>query len=215
MSASLWRNGEALNSICESGSFHLSRSSVSPTHRRTSTSSRDRLWWKKCSLCRTGQTLSHERTKLAARSIISLSWSIVTFQRSHRRRRQRRLWHNTLIQFLAMERDQSVRSFDRSSIIKCANLIWFVQFGGSGHLNLDGKLRRWKCRMKMSSSAPCFTYLRIRFCVSRFLLCAKVAFRNKSCGGGQVVSVLAFHTEDPSSNPAEAYSIFCTICVWK
>ena len=51
------------------------------------------------------------------------------------------------------------------------------------------------------------------FCVSRFLLCAKVAFRNKSCGGGQVVSVLAFHTEDPSSNPAEAYSIFCAICV--
>ena len=41
----------------------------------------------------------------------------------------------------------------------------------------------------------------------------KVAFRNKSCGGGQVVSVLAFHTEDPSSNPAEAYSIFCAICV--
>ena len=27
-------------------------------------------------------------------------------------------------------------------------------------------------------------------------------------GGGQVVSVLAFFSDDPSSNPAEAYSYF-------
>ena len=30
-------------------------------------------------------------------------------------------------------------------------------------------------------------------------------------GGGQVVSVLAFHFDDPSSNPAEAYSFFFKI----
>ena len=30
-------------------------------------------------------------------------------------------------------------------------------------------------------------------------------------GGGQVVSVLAFNSNDPSSNPAEAYSFFCNI----
>ena len=34
-------------------------------------------------------------------------------------------------------------------------------------------------------------------------------------GGGQVVSVLVFYSDDPSSNPAEAYSFFCKICVWK
>ena len=34
-------------------------------------------------------------------------------------------------------------------------------------------------------------------------------------GGGQVVSVLAFYSNDPSSNPADAYSFFCRICVWK
>ena len=34
-------------------------------------------------------------------------------------------------------------------------------------------------------------------------------------GGGQVVSVLAFASDDPSSNPANVYSFFCKICVWK
>ena len=34
-------------------------------------------------------------------------------------------------------------------------------------------------------------------------------------GGGEVVSVLAFYSDDPSSNPAEANSYFCKICVWK
>ena len=30
---------------------------------------------------------------------------------------------------------------------------------------------------------------------------------------GQAVSVLAFQSNNPSSNPAEAYSLFCKICV--
>ena len=31
------------------------------------------------------------------------------------------------------------------------------------------------------------------------------------CGGGLVVSMLAFYSDDPSSNPAEAYRFFCTM----
>ena len=31
-------------------------------------------------------------------------------------------------------------------------------------------------------------------------------------GGGQVVSLPGFNSEDPSSSPAEAYSFFCKIC---
>ena len=34
-------------------------------------------------------------------------------------------------------------------------------------------------------------------------------------GGGRVVSVLAFYSDDPSSNPTEAYGFFCKIWVWK
>ena len=34
-------------------------------------------------------------------------------------------------------------------------------------------------------------------------------------GGDQVVSVLAFYSDDPSSNPAEVYSCFFEICGWK
>ena len=37
----------------------------------------------------------------------------------------------------------------------------------------------------------------------------------KGRGGGQAVSVLAFYSNDPSSNPADSYSFFCKICVWK
>ena len=33
-------------------------------------------------------------------------------------------------------------------------------------------------------------------------------------GDGQVVSVIAFYSDNPSSNPTEAYSFFCTICAW-
>ena len=32
-------------------------------------------------------------------------------------------------------------------------------------------------------------------------------------GGGQVVSVLAFYSNDPSSNPADASSFFCKNCI--
>ena len=41
---------------------------------------------------------------------------------------------------------------------------------------------------------------------------------NKSgqgCGGGLVVSVLAFYSDDPSSIPAEVYNFFCKIVVEK
>ena len=31
--------------------------------------------------------------------------------------------------------------------------------------------------------------------------------------GGQMVSVLTFYSDNPSSNPADAYSFFCEICV--
>ena len=34
-------------------------------------------------------------------------------------------------------------------------------------------------------------------------------------GGGQVVSVLAFYSDDLSSSPADAHSFFCKISVWK
>ena len=34
-------------------------------------------------------------------------------------------------------------------------------------------------------------------------------------GGGQVVTVLAFYSNDPSSNPAEAYSFSVKFCFWK
>ena len=34
-------------------------------------------------------------------------------------------------------------------------------------------------------------------------------------GGGQVVRGLAFHSDDLSSNPAEAYSLIYNFCVWK
>ena len=37
----------------------------------------------------------------------------------------------------------------------------------------------------------------------------------EGCGGGQLVSVLAFYSDNPSSNPANAYSFFCKICFWK
>ena len=34
-------------------------------------------------------------------------------------------------------------------------------------------------------------------------------------GGGQVISILTCYSDDPSSNPAEAYNFFCNICVLK
>ena len=38
---------------------------------------------------------------------------------------------------------------------------------------------------------------------------------NSGCGGGLVVSVLAFYSDDPSSIPAEVYNFFCKIVVEK
>ena len=38
---------------------------------------------------------------------------------------------------------------------------------------------------------------------------------NMGCGGGLVVSVLAFYSDDPSSIPAEVYNFFCKIVVEK
>ena len=34
------------------------------------------------------------------------------------------------------------------------------------------------------------------------------------CGGGQMISVLAFNSNDPSSNPAESTVFICKV-VWK
>ena len=34
-------------------------------------------------------------------------------------------------------------------------------------------------------------------------------------GGGQVVCIIAFYSDNPSSNPADAYSFFWEIYVWK
>ena len=36
-----------------------------------------------------------------------------------------------------------------------------------------------------------------------------------SRGGGQVVSVLTFYSDNLSSNPTVAYTLFCNICVGK
>ena len=34
-------------------------------------------------------------------------------------------------------------------------------------------------------------------------------------GGGQVVSMLALYSDDLCSNPADGYSFFFKICIWK
>ena len=34
-------------------------------------------------------------------------------------------------------------------------------------------------------------------------------------GGGQVVSMLAFYSDDPSSNPAEAFAVILCLKEWK
>ena len=34
-------------------------------------------------------------------------------------------------------------------------------------------------------------------------------------GGGQVVRVLDFYSDNPSSNPTDVSSFLCKICVWK
>ena len=47
----------------------------------------------------------------------------------------------------------------------------------------------------------------------RVLLTWNVYFGGSA--GGQVVSMLTFYSDNPSSNPAKAYCFFCKICVWK
>ena len=42
-----------------------------------------------------------------------------------------------------------------------------------------------------------------------------IGITNQIRGGGQVVSMLAFYSENPSSNPADAYSFFCKILCLK
>ena len=42
----------------------------------------------------------------------------------------------------------------------------------------------------------------------------KVSVLSRCDGGGYVVSLLPFYSNNPSSNPAEAYSFFCKMCVW-
>ena len=44
-------------------------------------------------------------------------------------------------------------------------------------------------------------------------LCSLFKESVKGCGGGLVVSVLAFYSDDPSSIPAEVYNFFCKIVV--
>ena len=40
-----------------------------------------------------------------------------------------------------------------------------------------------------------------------------VKSNNNGRGGGHVISILAFYSDDPSLNPANAYSSFCKSCV--
>ena len=47
-------------------------------------------------------------------------------------------------------------------------------------------------------------------------LLVKSYIKNWNWGrGGQVVSVLPFYSDNPSSSLAEAYSFFCINCIWK
>ena len=40
-----------------------------------------------------------------------------------------------------------------------------------------------------------------------------IEFREKGMGGGQVVSILTFYSDNPSLNPADAFSFFMYNCV--
>ena len=44
---------------------------------------------------------------------------------------------------------------------------------------------------------------------------SKLVFSPLGRGGGQVVTMPALYSEDPSLNLADAYSFFCKICFWK
>ena len=43
----------------------------------------------------------------------------------------------------------------------------------------------------------------------------KLIKRDLGRGGGQVVSMQVFYSNILSSNPSDAYSFCCKICVWK
>ena len=56
-----------------------------------------------------------------------------------------------------------------------------------------------------------FALVRSAFCFDDYIL-------KQICGSirsGEVVNILAFYSDDPSSNPAKAHSFFCKLCVWK
>ena len=56
---------------------------------------------------------------------------------------------------------------------------------------------------------------KIYFALIYLAACWEKSYIARDRGGGQVVSVLALNSANRSSNPAEAYSFFCKICVWK
>ena len=64
--------------------------------------------------------------------------------------------------------------------------------------------------MRIRFQKPCKKLIRLSGLVAE----AKLKTNNLK-GAAVVVSVLAFYSNDPSSNPADAYSFFCKICVWK
>ena len=54
--------------------------------------------------------------------------------------------------------------------------------------------------------------------INRLLKLGKILSKQhckQGWGGGQVVSMLAIYSDNPSSNPTDAYSFFCKIYVWK
>ena len=55
-----------------------------------------------------------------------------------------------------------------------------------------------------------FGYVKVR--LSQIVV---IAPTTQGVDGGNVVSLLAFYSNDPSSNPPDAYSFICKICVWK
>ena len=81
----------------------------------------------------------------------------------------------------------------------------------------------------METSETCLTGSRSSLILARSMsafamlvinpsLCIEILKNNLDIGGGggnggQMVSVLTFYSDDPSSNPADAYSFFCEICV--
>ena len=70
------------------------------------------------------------------------------------------------------------------------------------HCSNSTKLRRWREKIRLSDT---------EYMINQRPLSKQI--KQVGRGGGQVVSMLAFFSVNPSSNLAEAYSFFCTICV--